>query len=195
MRIAKILVTVCLLTNALGGAVDADIPNARISSDQGFVDIDLSVTDVTMGEDGTVSVTARGNVSGTNVGFIVDVLPIWTAKKMESGAAVLYWGKVRYRSIGAESDNFVSLVARLYGVSAPGSSMAKQINFAAVGLNTDPRNVLKSPTRMKVFFESPNQNQYAEVFTNLDLSKRLVQFHEKDQEYRIPLIRALGDGA
>ena len=80
MRIAKILVTVCLLATALGGAIGADVPNAKISSDQGFVDIDLSVTDVSTGEDGTVSVTARGNVNGTNVGFIVDVLPIWTAK-------------------------------------------------------------------------------------------------------------------
>jgi len=43
------------------------------------------------------------------------------------------------------------------------------------------------------FFSTPQRRAYAEVFTMLTFKTQL-EFHEKDPEYRVPLVRALTEG-
>lgn len=65
----------------------------------------------------------------------------------------------------------------------------------AVSLGTDPRTLPNIPAKLKLFFHSDIESRYAEVFLNIDLPERLVQFHEKDQEYRKNVIRVLIESA
>jgi len=44
---------------------------------------------------------------------------------------------------------------------------------------------------MKVFYESRKEEEYAEAFVNIDLQHGVVQFHEKDPDYRKAVIAFL----
>src|SRR5437867_1554393 len=114
-------------------------------AEDGFNDLDLAVTHVATLLDGTISVTARSAIESMAVGLIVEVLPQWTIKKIPDAAVASYWGKVRFRSLGVESDNLVVLLGTSYGLPSAPSTMAKGINFTAAGLNTDPRNMMNAP--------------------------------------------------
>jgi hypothetical protein len=47
---------------------------------------------------------------------------------------------------------------------------------------------------MKAFFFDDGQDErYAEVYTNIDLREKRLEFREKDPEYRAPLVAALMD--
>jgi len=166
------------------------INRGSVSTAEGFVDINLPIVKSEKAVSGLVSVVARGEIDGRIVGFAVDVDPNWKAKPTDDGKVVFYWGSARIKSIGKESDNFVRLLAELYKSPKPSSVMPPKIEVEAVGLANDPSRVFESPTKMKFFFASNSEESYAEVFLNLDVPGKKLEFHEKDQEYRGPLLRA-----
>jgi hypothetical protein len=102
-----------------------------------------------------------------------------------------YRGSVSYRSVGAESDLLLHVIDEIYGTKQSPQAMNKATEFTAISLGGDPRNLAKEPTKIKLFFESNAEDQYAELFTNIDLKARKLYINEKDEEYRAPIVRAL----
>jgi hypothetical protein len=55
--------------------------------------------------------------------------------------------------------------------------------------------------KLKLFYEPAGATDeeydegYAEVYLNIDVAARKIELAEKDEEYRAPLVRALGAGA
>lgn len=185
-----------IIASIFGGPAAArDPPPATLNTEEGFVDIGLTVTHISRSRDGVTSVTARGKMNGAAAGFVIDIFPGWTPQKLEDADLLLHWGKVRYRSIGPDSDHFVGELARLYGLPVATRQMPARIDFSAVSLEGNPDELPNVRVRMKLFFESDDESGYAEVYTNLDLPAKRVEFHEKDPEYREPLVRALSEGA
>ena len=147
VRIAWRLALVSFLSGLFGGTPAAEPPTGHVNSEEGFVDIDLTITDAREGPAGVVSIVARGAIHGN------------------------------------------------MGIAPAPQAMSPEVEVAAVGLNSDPTQVLKTPTKMKFFFEeSEPEDLYAEVFTNIDVRGKRLQFHEKDPEYRESLVKALGEG-
>jgi hypothetical protein len=73
--------------------------------------------------------------------------------------------------------------------------MLPAIRASVAGLEGDLAHVLAGVTMMKFFFfDSGPENRYAEVFINVDPNRRVLEFHEKDPEYRKPLLLALTKG-
>src|SRR5205823_11415407 len=67
--------------------------------------------------------------------------------------------------------------------------MVSSVDASVVGLEGDPEHVLDGMTKMKFFFyNSGPDERYAEVFINVDAKNQVLQFHEKDPEYRKPLL-------
>jgi hypothetical protein len=166
---------------------------AILDISEGFVDITLPVVHVNCLEDGTVVVKAVGKIAGGLIGFQIDVQPDWNRQVGEDGNLILYWGTVRYRALGEASDRFVETLAQLFGLPAGASSMAPSIDFTAVALMTDPREIISSRQDLKLFYDNGADDTYAEVFTNIDLKAGQIEFREKDQDYRSNLISALTD--
>jgi hypothetical protein len=73
--------------------------------------------------------------------------------------------------------------------------MRLKTTVAVVGLGDDPRLLPNRPTHMKLFFESEEPERYAEVYVNVIGPEQRIELHEKDPEYRKPLVRALSEGA
>lgn len=179
------------LGSLFGAASGAEPPSGQLSTADGFVDIDLPIVQAESKSSALISVVARGKIQGSVVGFAVDLDSKWIEKPIENANSSFYWGKARFRSIGPDSDAFSKLLAGLYQLPCVTSKMPSRIEVEVVGLANDPRLVKSSPTKMKLFFNANSESNYAEVFLNLDLKSKVLEFHEKDPEYRAPLLRAL----
>ena len=172
-----------------------DLPDVTAESEEGFVDFDLRLIRLEVADDGSTQVEAWGQHDGTALAFLAVLLPEWKAQPIEGMAGHWYWGSVLLRSVGAPSDAFVQALDALYGTSLGIHGMHAEIRFAAVGIDDDPRTVNDEPVHMKLFFEHSDEGRYAEVYLNVDAPARRVEFHEKDADYRRPLLLALGHGA
>jgi len=196
MMVSRRMTLVGALGSLLGGlgsrnAHAADVGPGRVSTEEGFVDIDLPIADVRREADGAVAITARALIDNVIVGFAIDIRRDWKATPL-SGSDFLYFGKVSLRSLGEDSNRFVALLARLYKVSQPSRPMLVKLELVAVGLADDPSKVMTTPVRMKLFFDPDDEGSgEAEVYVNVDVAARKLQFNEKDPEYREPLVRAL----
>jgi hypothetical protein len=106
-----------------------------------------------------------------------------------SGTA--YKGVITYRSLGPASDSFLHIMDKLYGTALHPKSMRAETKFTGISLRGKPDELEKEPVRIKVFYESDDEQRYAELFTNIDVQHRVLQINEKDEEYRKPVVRAL----
>lgn len=183
-----------ILSSIFGGAFGAEVLPATIAVEEGFIDLDLPIAELKRQADGTVTIVARGKVDGSIVGLIVDILPTWNGKDVEEGGPTFYWGKARYRSLGEESDRFLALLAKHYEIKPTENRMAQRIDVTAVGLNDNPERVMEVAIKMKFFLAEDSEENHSEVFTNVDAKNRILQFHEKDPEYRQSLLHVLSGG-
>jgi hypothetical protein len=167
----------------------------RLLEEEGFVDVDLPIVEISSDHTGECRFTVRGEIAGTDVGFSFVLHPAWDPQPIEGGGAIFYWGTGSYERTGPESDRFVALVAQRYQLDATSgsASMLPRIQVQVVGLDSDPSKASGQGAKMKLFFhsESEDEGRYAEVFTNINIEEGVLEFHEKDNEYRAPLIRAL----
>jgi len=189
MTVSIKVLAVTALSLAFCLTLASDMQAGQISNAEGFVDIDLPIADVA--EDArVVRIIVRGNIDGAAVGFEL-VFPSAPTKR-SGGKLALPFGKAEFRSIGTPSNNFVALLSRQYKLTISSLTMVPKVDASVVGLQGDPANVLNGPTKMKFFFyDSGPESRYAEVFVNVDAKRHTVEFHEKDSEYRRPLLLAL----
>src|SRR5262245_27543539 len=192
MRFTRRSGLVGIVASLFGRRASAQLA-ARNVGENGFADLDLPLKDISRGASSEFYLTAQGDFEGRSVGFTVMVGAGW--KVQENAGFVAHWGTVALRTLGDSSDAFVELLAKLYGKSLSTPHMLPEVVAQAVGLGTDPRRLMSEPQRMKLFFYSEDEDRYAEVFLNVDLAQRLIQFHEKDQEYRGNVLRALTEAA
>jgi len=182
----------CIIGGALlstSFAISAERAAVLVSKSHGFVDIDLPITAI-LQEAGVVRVITRGNSDSGPVGFEVD----FPTKSNQPGTLPhpLALGRARIRTLGAESDRFVLLLAELYGLRGAAAKMLPSIDASAVGLGDDLAHALGGKTDMKLFFfDSGPENRYAELYVNVDFKNKILEFHEKDPDYRKPLMLAL----
>lgn len=159
--------------------------------EEGFVDFTIPIQKILDTAGGSTLIRVRGNTSIGEVGFDIEVPPEWQRQDADDGRLVLYWGTVRYTSIGAASDRFLTLLAEQYELPVIDRTMKGGVEFTAVGLHTDPRRLKTSRIDMKLFLDKGAEDSYAEFFTNLDLENQKIEFREKDLNYRYPLVGGL----
>ena len=164
----------------------------RVESEEDFVDIDLPLVESVREPDGRILLRGRGNLSGARVALSVRLSRDWKAQKVEGADFYTYWGTAELESLGAESDSFTRALGELYGFKSSIASMPPNVEVQAVGLNDNPEMALDQAVKMKLFFAADNEDDYAEVYLNVDVGARTLAFHEKDLEYRQNLVRALG---
>lgn len=133
-------------------------------------------------------------MEGETIALAFDLGPDWQVQEVEGGELTLYWGHGSVRSVGPESDALLGLLAREYGAGRQALAMATRTPVTVVGLNSDPRSAKTQKIMMKVFFEHGAEENYAEVFINLDLPGGVLEFHDKDAEYHEGILASLGSG-
>ena len=167
-------------------------PEVTSESEEGFYDLLFYVQEHKRLPDGSQSIRGSGTHNGRALGLEVILGPTWEAKSLAKDMPlVTYRGIVTYRSTGSDSDAFVQLLDELYATKLTPKAMATETRFTGISLGGDPRDLTKGPVKIKLFFESGGQDDYAELYTNIELATRRLEVHEKDEGYRLPVIKAL----
>ena len=96
-------------------------------------------------------------------------------------------GRITYRSVGSDSDSLLQALAALYKLPRKGAVFARTADADIVFLDVNEREMAG-----KVFFAANGpQSAYAELYTNIDKQRHVLEIHEKDPEYRQNVLKAL----
>ena len=174
---------------------DDQLPECFVQDEEeeGFIDLDLKLISLDILRSGGTFLIGKARHEGRVCGFALELNPLWKATSIENTDSLFFWGSGFIRSIGKESDVLLAILSGLYGIPVESVKMRPETRVTIVGLNNDPRAVLERPTRLKLFFEGDDPDAYAEVFVNVNAEEGRLEFHEKDPEYRKPLLNALSD--
>lgn len=155
-------------------------------------DITFKINKIVQQKDGSnVLFVSEGN-DNINTGFTIKLSSKWKESPFGQGVNLtVYSGTVIFESSGNESDLFVKKLDEVYNVKLNALKMKDQIFFEAVSLEGNPNNILKQPAKLKLFYIPKKDDDYAEVFLNIDAESSVVELKEKDTEYRVPLVKAL----
>ena len=163
------------------------------SEDGGFVDAEFAAHSIEKRPDGSLFVHAVSHVGVEEVGFQVVVPSKWTEWKPKDFPETLYRGMVTIKSAGKQTEAFVRALARAYRQPVPKFEFSA-ITLTAISLAGEPWKADFVPVKLKLFCESEKDGEYAEIYLNFDLLHHIVQFHEKDPEYRKAVLRLLSAG-
>ena len=167
-------------------------PEVVVVEDEGFVDLAFTISNAKKQGSGSFEVAVKGNLQGEKVGFAIELLPSWNPQEVEGIDDAFYWGEAFFKSSGSESENFIKALASLYGATISNVSVPDKVYAQVVGLACNPEQIEVSPCKMKFFFSPDGEEElYSEVFINIDLGSKKLEFNEKDNDYRAPLLRSL----
>ncbi len=179
-------------TGIFGNAFASEALPGRVDREDAFVDITLPIASHTWKKDGTLTLTARGIINGETVGFSVELEPQWKEQKEKDLPIIIYWGNGHIRSVGEESDRFLSLLCHEYAIPYA-SGMNPRTDISMVSFGIDPHELNNTPAKIKIFFESGDSEDYGEAFINIDLNNKIIEFRDKDPEYHHGIIASLSN--
>jgi hypothetical protein len=187
MSFTKLSVALVLASSSFAVSCQAVFVNKA----EGFVDIDIPLSYEVVAGTASGAIHASGSNGNSNVGLVLEVLPDW--KEQRERNTLVYWGYVRLRRSGVESDSFIRLLFQSYALKSPKNDirMVDQITLPAVALEGNPSSPRNGNLRMKLFYEGHTPESYAEVYANINNQTKMFEFHEKDTSYRTPLVTAL----
>ena len=167
-----------------------ELSEVQISLEDDFVDFEIPLKSHTRDDDGVQQILARGRLGSDVLSFVVSFGETWERQDVDSDL-VFHWGRAEFVSVGAESNALVRLLDEAYGTSLSHNGMRERVPFLVVGLSGNPAHLGCEPVRMKFFYESDDEDLYAEFYLNVDVCARSVQFREKDSDYRRGVVLAL----
>lgn len=168
------------------------LPDILSESEEGFADLVLAIVEEGSVPGGGRCLDVHATHEGELVGVRVELPREWKPGGLSSVTS--FAGVITYRSMGDISDRFVSLLDRLYGAGLDPTWMNDAVAFAALALGDDPGAIESAVVDTKLFFEHKDEGRYAELYTNVDVPRAVVQIREKDPHYRRAIIRALARG-
>jgi hypothetical protein len=169
-----------------------DYPQVVVGDEDGFVDLTFQNIESNLNNIGNLEFIVKGNLNGSKVGFSVELLPEWNPQDIEGMDEAFYWGEAHFKSNGSETKNFVIALAKLYGAELKEFEVPASVYAQAVGLACNPKEIQNNPCKMKFFFNPDGSEElYSEIFINIDLDAKVLEFNEKDSDYRAPLLRSL----
>jgi hypothetical protein len=177
---------------ASGKEPDAPLPEITSAAEEGWHDFTFAIRKDEKLPDGSRVLEARGLYRGREVGVLVVLGASWPEAKLNQKVPwTAYRGVITYRSLGPASDSLLHIMDDRYGTALHPKAMRAETKFTGISLAGKPAALEAEPVKIKVFYESDDEQRYAELFTNIDLQHRVLQINEKDPDYRKPLVRAL----
>jgi hypothetical protein len=171
---------------------EKDYPPVLVGQEEGFVDLAFQISQKHFRKSGIQEFLVKGNLNGSRVGFSIRLLSEWRPQSIEGIDEVFYWGGAYFESIGQDSWGFLNSLAGLYGTPLSGFEAHDRVFARVVGLACNPGKLKSTPCKMKFFFNPEDAGGlYSEVFIKIDLEANTLEFNEKDNEYRAPLLRSL----
>jgi len=180
----------------LAGAADVPLRDVVVSGEEDFIDLRFQIlkTQSVELQDGKkgLGIIFGGRMKGRDVRMGLTVMRAWKASTARP--IKFFSGSVSFFRVDAASDEFVRRLAALYKVEATAYRCTEDIFATAVMLGGSAASLETRPVQMKVFFEGPKGDDYAELYVNLDVKSGIVELNEKDADYRRSIIKAFTGG-
>lgn len=165
---------------------------SRIDPKEGWSDIFLKITADTKTDTSYIYIV-KGLYKNKTVGLQIEVSSNIGAGivdgKLDSKAGFVA-NAVQIKSIGQESDELVKALSELYRQPTNKGFTKQTISATAFSLNEKSVNLDKKDYyKLKLFFAEDDENLYSEIFLNINTDKREIELHEKDEDYREPIIK------
>ncbi len=172
----------------------ADI-TSRTDTSEGFSDIFLTITSSNK-TDTTNIYIGQGVYKNKLVGLKFEInskLPfgITSDGEINSKGGFVRNG-VKFISIGQESDELINALSDLYNEPTRKPFSKKTISATVFSLNQQDADFNKNGYyKFKLFFnDDGDEKTYAEMFFNVNTTEQIIELHEKDNDYRKPLLKA-----
>jgi hypothetical protein len=177
VTVASILLAFLAITTLASAQSLPDIYKPDPKFPEGFIDLDLKIESMDCPSWDNCTVRAKGLHRGIKVGLQVQITRNGRSRS------------IRYQSLGEQSDRFLIAMAQLYKVPMTGKRFRKEARADIVVLDANNDEMAN-----KVFFANNGpRSDYAELYTNIDKRKGVLQIHEKDDEYRANVLKALAE--
>ena len=136
--------------------------------------------------------TAISTYDGKRLGLLVSV-----PKKKEGDKG--FASGIIMKSIGAESDNLLRLLSKLYKQKVDSTlkfTNSKSMTYVnldefAKSLGAQDGGQYKTENQYKLFYEGEKEGDYAELYLNINPTEHWLELKEKDEEYRPVIIKFL----
>jgi hypothetical protein len=171
----------------VSGAPDMDITAA--SSIEGWVDLTFFISSDQRASDGGRILRGSGRYKSTPVELAVKLGQDW--KQAESITGTSWVGEVHVLNDSRATGTLLKALAELYAVPVAGWTK-RDSTFAGLSLSGEPATLQAGPTNMKLFFHASKDEDYAELYLNIDVAARRMELREKSPDYRSAILRALG---
>jgi len=171
----------------------APLPEISSESAEGFVDLVFAIESRASLPNGAERIIAVARDRDREVALAISLQPAWKAAELEGLKLLAYRGDLLVDSVGQRSDALVQAIDRLYATTFGSISMRHEVRFTGISLGGNPMALDAGLTKIKLFYEEGNADDYAELFLNVDVKQGTVQLNEKDPEYRNAVVHALAD--
>ena len=170
----------------------------RTDTSDGFCDIFLKITS-DLKTDTTHIYIAKGIYKNKTVGLQFEVksaMPngISDQGEMNSENGFIQ-NAVKIISIGQESDELIKALSELYEIPTQRLFTKTKLVTTAFSLNQKIADLDKQDYyKFKLFFnENSDEDSYAELYFNINTNVRIIELHEKDNDYRKPLVKTFAE--
>ncbi|MCW3073229.1 MAG: hypothetical protein JWP69_298 [Flaviaesturariibacter sp.] len=167
---------------------------SRFNSEEGWNDIFLKIINQRDNKESVIYI-AQGLYNEQIVGLSVEVRKNMAAGLLPSGEInqdAFYRDGIKFFSNGQESDTLLKALSTLYQFPTS-NTFSKTIEGEGAmtfSLNELPVDLCRREHyKFKLFFHDNSEDLYCEIFCNIDLTKNIIELHEKDEEYRENIIR------
>lgn len=159
-------------------------------NDEGPVDVNLSIDHKTERDSSTVY-DLKATYKNKPVGFQIEIPNKDSQNKKGFGNGITI------KTLGKQSDDFRNALSDIYGLGTSAKKFTDKVTVAYVDLHQfaksyTNKNIENSPysTELKLFFQSDKGDE-AELYLNISNDEKIIEFAEKDEEYRKSLIEFL----
>jgi hypothetical protein len=164
-------------------------PEIYAPSAEGSLDLVFFIEKHEVRKDGSQVLECLGQYKGEKVGFNVVLSEKWVGGSLGLNIPITpYLGKVTFQSRGAVTDSFVRALDSIYGTKLSPKVARESVAFEGVSLSGEPEHLSKGDVRIKLF-DSEKKDEAAEIYLNIEMSKKLIKLNEKDASYRLPLVK------
>ncbi|WP_144243331.1 hypothetical protein [Sphingobacterium sp. ML3W] len=138
--------------------------------------------------------TAKSVYKGDTVGLkveVVNMIPAGIISDQANEEVGFTKGKIKFSSLGSESDAFVKALGAIYELPASASFSNTTLLPTVFSSNKVNVDLDKTATYSFKLFLEQKAGDPAEMFLNVDTYKKSIEFQEKDPKFRAPFISAL----
>ncbi len=165
---------------------------SKQDADEGWQDLIFTITEKEKLDNGFWSLTCKAKYENQIVGLkinIADGIPAGIVNEEIDNTSFSVKG-VEIHSIGKESDMLIEVISKLYGQPEKTIFTHEKLTFTAFSLNKEKAILENGRFHFKLFFdENDERNLYSEIFLNPDLKSGTIELNEKDQEYRVNIVK------